>query len=106
MEAVRHFKRAVGNGSAPSIQPCKDLITAALFTKLLGRHLKVIHNAQIYIVTVLSVSAYAYENAQGPVKQVGYRGRCWKTLTSTTIERCVPLSKTKLMNIDFGRTTV
>ena len=27
------------------------------------------------IVTVLSVSAYAYENAQGPVKQVGYRGR-------------------------------
>ena len=36
------------------------------------------------IVTVLSVSAYAYENAQGPVKQVGYRGRSLASDAGTT----------------------
>ena len=58
------------------------------------------------IVTVLSVSAYAYENAQGPVKQVGYRGRCLASDAGTTTTQQQQNTNTATVAVGIPRSTV
>jgi len=59
-----------------------------------------------YTVTVLSVSAYAYENEQGPVKQVGYRGRSLASDAGTTTTEQQKNTDNATVAVGIPRSTV